>query len=605
MDELCLYFDNKKELEDGFVYYSVFKLKKEYYIFKWFDEEIENLFRNCKQEKLEILFKRINGRTLQEIGSEYGITRERVRQIESGCIKKIQRYFTINLLNYINKKFTNENIVFIEDLPIQNEEYKKFLSFYFNKINAKFFDKNLNAFSIKSYNEYLNELFNAKPLLKKEELNLPERLIKLFINENLIKKIDDLFFINKFRTKREKIEFIISLFPKGIAARKDFHLIKEKLKIFFPEFIDEKERNIIVPIDLSDKIILWDWGVYIHIDNIQVIVILKYNFDDIIEYLNEILDQNSPIDLEVCFNEFKDELLQIGIPNKYALHSILKIKYPEVFSYQDAPWIAKKGEDNKLLIDALEELFEENRPYSIKEITSFLKAPEIRVKALLDRSPNIIQIDTYNYKHLKYIFIDKELFNKIETFIENKVEELEFIYDDLIIDKFNLTFADLDASTFITNYFKKHSTKFQTSNKKFIKNGIKIKRNTFNLHYLIKEKILKDKEKVSINEVFHYFYLRGLKYESKFWLYYFYSSKKLICRINDKEFSSLENLGINEEIIKEVNELVPSNEIKIEEFIKLLPKIKVDWNKFIVGDILSTEIEIFPSRSNPVWIKRK
>jgi len=144
-----------------------------------------------------------------------------------------------------------------------------------------------------------------------------------------------------------------------------------------------------------------DWGVYIHIDNIQAV--LKCDFTEIIEYLNEILYQNSPIDLEVCFNEFKDELLQIGIPNKYALHSVLKIKYPEDFSYQDAPWVAKKGEDNKLLIDALEELFEENRPYSIKEITAMLKAPEIRVKALLDRSPNIIQIDTYNYKHLKYL----------------------------------------------------------------------------------------------------------------------------------------------------------------------------------------------------------
>ena len=603
MDELFLYFDNKKELEDGFVYYSTFKLKKEYYILKWYDEEITYLLQHCKQNHLDILFKRINGSTLQEIGNEYNITRERVRQVENKCLKIFQKDFPKNLKKFIYKKFLNENFVFIEDLPIQEEEYKKFLSFYFNKTKAKYFDKDLNAFSKKSYFDFYNEILNLKPLLKKEELNLPDKLIELFINQNLIKKINNVFFVNKFRTKREKIEFIVSLFPEGIAIRKDFHLIKEKIKIFFPEYEKESERNIVAPIDISDKVILWDWGVYIHIDNIQKI--LSYDFKEILEYLNEVLENNSPIDLQECFNEFQEELLQRGVPNKYALHSILKIKYPEEFTYQDAPWVAKKGENTQLLIEALEKIFIKDKPYSISEITNKLKAPEIRVKALLDRSKNIIQIDTYNYKHLKYISIDKKLFNQIEAFIERKVRELEFIYVDLVVDEFNLSFKDIETSTFIANYFKKHSNKFKTSNKKFVRKDIQIKRDSFNFHYLIKEKILKDKEKISINEVFNYFYLRGLKNESKFWLYYFYSSKKLICRINDKIFTSLENLGINEKIIKEVNELVPSNEIKIEEFIKLLPKIKVDWNKFIVGDILSTEIEIFPSRSNPIWIKRK
>jgi len=525
MDELSLYFDNKKELEDFFIYYNAFKLKKEYYIFKWYDEEITNLLQHCKQNHLDILFKRINGSTLQEIGDEYNITRERVRQLENKCLKIFQKKFPQNLKKFIYKKLLKENIVFIEDLPIQREEYKKFLSYYFNKTKAKYFDKDLNSFSKKSYCDFYNEILNLKPLLKKEELNLPDKLIEFFINQNLIKKINDVLFINKFRTKREKIEFIVSLFPEGIAVRKDFHLIKEKIKIFFPKYEKESERNIVAPIDLSNKVILWDWGVYIHIDNIQEI--LSYDFKEILEYLNEILEYNSPIDLQECFNEFQEELLQKGVPNKYALHSILKIKYPEEFTYQDAPWVARKGENTQLLIEALEKIFIKDKPYSISEITNKLKTPEIRVKALLDRSENIIQIDTYNYKHLKYISIDKELFNQIEAFIERKVKELEFIYVDLVVDEFNLSFKDIETSTFIANYFKKHSNKFKTSNKKFIRKDIQIKRDSFNFHYLIKEKILKDKENISINEVFNYFYLRGLKNESKFWLYYLYSSKKL------------------------------------------------------------------------------
>jgi hypothetical protein len=99
--------------------------------------------------------------------------------------------------------------------------------------------------------------------------------------------------------------------------------------------------------------------------------------------------------------------------------------------------------------------------------------------------------------------------------------------------------------------------------------------------------------------------LRGLKNESRFWLNYFYNSKKLVCRINENEISSLENIGINQDIIQKVNKLVPKEEININDFIKYLPIINIPWNKFILGDILSTDNEIFPNRNNPMWIKKK
>jgi hypothetical protein len=603
MDELYLYFDNKKQSDDFFIYSSFFTINKEYYILKWYDKEITNLFKHCKEHHLNILLQRADGITLEEIGKKNNLTRERVRQIETRCLKIFRKEFPKNLWNYINKKFSNENILFIEDLPIQKLEYKLFLSYYFNKIKEKKFDKKLNAFSNKDYNTLLSEVSDLKPLLTKEELNLSDKLIEFFIKQNVIKRINHMFFINKFKSKREKIEFIISLFPEGLEIRKKVDLIKEKIKIFFPEYNLENDRNIIAPIDISDKVILWDWGVYIHIDNIKEIV--NYAFEEILKYLHEILENNSPINLEVCFEEFKEELFMKKIYNKYALHSILKIKYPKEFTYLDSPWIARQGEETESLIKSLEKIFKENRLYSIKEISKILKIPELRVRALLDRSSNLIKVDDHNYKHLKYIYIDKELFIKIENFIEKKVEELEFIYVNLVIDKFNLTFKDKDTAIFIANYFKKQSNKFQISNKKFVKKNIKIKRYSFNFHYLIKEKILKNKEKIKINEVFNYFYVRGLRNENKFWLNYFYSSKKLVCRMNENEITFLEKIGINQKIIKKVNELVPLEEITIEEFINLLPPLKIEWNKFILGDILSTENEIFPNRNNPIWIKKK
>ena len=85
------------------------------------DADLENQFmKNVQREYIvdvlttvlsarerEIIFKRFgffsNSMTLEEIGYEMHITRERVRQIEAKAIKKLQRYFQ-------RKKLTEEDI---------------------------------------------------------------------------------------------------------------------------------------------------------------------------------------------------------------------------------------------------------------------------------------------------------------------------------------------------------------------------------------------------------------------------------------------------------------------------------------------------------------
>jgi len=57
------------------------------------DKIIDNLFVNCNQKQQKVLNCRFglkSGRrsTLQEIGDELGVTRERIRQIEEFSIKR-------------------------------------------------------------------------------------------------------------------------------------------------------------------------------------------------------------------------------------------------------------------------------------------------------------------------------------------------------------------------------------------------------------------------------------------------------------------------------------------------------------------------------------
>ena len=59
-------------------------------------EKLESFRKDLSEREIHILENRIfsdTPETLQEIGERYGITRERVRQIENGMIKKIKAYF--------------------------------------------------------------------------------------------------------------------------------------------------------------------------------------------------------------------------------------------------------------------------------------------------------------------------------------------------------------------------------------------------------------------------------------------------------------------------------------------------------------------------------
>ena len=58
--------------------------------------KIDEFKKNMTKRELEIFEQRIfsdNPITLQEIGDKYGISRERVRQVEKNIIKKIREYF--------------------------------------------------------------------------------------------------------------------------------------------------------------------------------------------------------------------------------------------------------------------------------------------------------------------------------------------------------------------------------------------------------------------------------------------------------------------------------------------------------------------------------
>lgn len=71
-----------------------------YRIYGKFEEYLE-VCPDIDDRSREIIDKRLKGKTLEEIGQEYGLTRERVRQVIKKDIQKVHNYYVANTGMYL------------------------------------------------------------------------------------------------------------------------------------------------------------------------------------------------------------------------------------------------------------------------------------------------------------------------------------------------------------------------------------------------------------------------------------------------------------------------------------------------------------------------
>jgi RNA polymerase sigma-32 factor len=75
-------------------------------------ERLDEFGRGLKDKEEHIFRNRLlspSPATLQEIGDHYGITRERVRQIEARLLKKLKAYLRERMAGYFEDEFLEEN----------------------------------------------------------------------------------------------------------------------------------------------------------------------------------------------------------------------------------------------------------------------------------------------------------------------------------------------------------------------------------------------------------------------------------------------------------------------------------------------------------------
>jgi len=643
-DELLEFYVNFSDLhisKDFLTFESKFSIdyEKPKPPINYIDHELFKAFSEIKPKFLKILKSRLLDKTtLQETGKIYSLTRERVRQIENMSVLKLSALINKDIIIETLSNILRKSILYIDELPIENQElrllYCEILSHPQSKVKV-IFDKELMAlveereYSFRGIISKIEDTFQkgGKSLFYEIDLmdylqavfpkfsNI-ENLINILIEKGILIKLNDkeYFFHYLYQSKKPMIEFVFSLYPKGIDLYKDIDFIKNELDKYFPNVFtqEDKERRIATAVGNSENIFLWDWGKYIHIDYINLIL-EEYDFNKILKYIDSYL-KDTQIDLEFCFKEFKKELLNIEIENKFALYTCLKLKFPDDYSYHKAPWISKPGMEKKSLTETLLNLMTEDRIYSLDELVSYMKTKKLRVQQLIEYSIDVIAVDTFRYKNRRFIKLPDSLITQLVQYANSKVLGLEFFYVELISNAFAEKldeYTEYDINTVILELLKKYTqdTNFNVSNNRIVNKDYLITKDSLNFHTLINN-LLSSRDTLSINDISNYFSRRGLS--PKLITAYFTQSKiKMIVRLDRETYTSIGKIGIENNNIEDMNLLMENiidSETYIEDLLNTvkLPKISVEWNRYIFTDLIfNDKFSFSPNRENPRYIHKK
>ena len=590
------------------------------------NEIAETIFNNIKNaitvnnsRALDIIKLRSKGKTLEEIGSRYGLTRERIRQIITKTVKLFWSTYDEQMHDLIMLVYALKN----GDTVLRFDKIKEVIGTHFTTILwlcIKQKPEHNSYYYLKAFDAIVVKMGNEK--------KLNERKISLSIDKfieslpSVLKTVEKNSLINEFaKSKSIPVEFIKEAFKERFEKTGNFYykgrltvsfMCEYVLKHRFPagfkiadEFEAERFRqymkeffgegiSVITSRALDAKIgtigILCERGKYIHPDFLQV-------DKKIISTVNDYIKNSTKNVLLYgdIFNALKDVLIGTQITNKYILQGALK-KYGCKYN-TGRDFVSKIS--SVTIVDELERFIEERGIVHKMEIFFvFLSISDAGLPQIVARSTNVFSIENGYYIHVSQFDIQPEDYQPLREFLIQEIQDIPVnirsIYDNLSTkypDFMLRNNVDNKGKLFAVLYYM-FRNEFSFSRSYIAKLGTK---EITNRNVILKH--IEDYDTIEIEDLIDICVKNGIHIVS--YPYLFQQLLPEYVRINKRILMKRSLTGITESVVEDavkiVLEMLQSNDfIHVAQITDYLwfPQINVEWNSFLLENIIASNNKI-------------
>lgn len=556
--------------------------------------------RSANAEK--VLLLRARKCTLQEIGDELGITRERVRQIEKKVVQPFCRWQrTKRFLPRLSAEFNGETILESTELKEYFGNTTEVLLYLLQCADDEFFsydrdtdtviivDDDITGFA-RDYVEKMPDELNIVIIEEYKNKAVEEHDIPIDIFEREIdrqyKISGTIYHRNKLSLEKMYNIVMKRYYPDGMNVYDDTELARFRA-LLVNEFGDVSlpEKNRAISAAIGRTCILCGRGKY----RVKDDVVIPHN---LIKKIWEFIMKSDRrlFFMNEIFLEFENELRDEGIDNRFFLQGILREEYENDFFFR-RDYVSKDSENLSMYRDIQLFIKKSEYPVTKEQIReAYPGITEIMISIALADDDIINYFGSYIHgANLNLYTDDKKYIDKvIETVISDGTphhcDEIFSIIQNGNQDMLNRLGIFYQYSLFsLLQYLYKD--RYELARPYIAEKGTNINKPIELLQ-----------EYVSANEVFEITELQGL---AKEYHYFVYDILKFLngwndthLLINKEEMATIEYIGITSDIAYEVEqqilkEIDDSALITNLECIYNLPSICVTWNEWLIYSVIN------------------
>ena len=575
------------------------------------EDVINKVFLKIDLKGLDILTKRNgyisnNKLALEDIGVEYGVTRERIRQIELKSLQKIRK--NGSKIEHILKAIFYNEITNSQKYVNKSKIIKKYDSNIANKILLLYEYGNTSIVYCSKYNviydstisnidEMVNDIIKDIGIVADyyETKDADDFLLKIL--ENHYKKIDDNLYVkNGFRTRDLYLDIADRYFQNGYRVGNDedynklVEIAKDKYKI------DEEipSRHSIEAMIGRGNFIQINRGTYLSEKYCAELP------DELMDRILSYISENNFVYYRSIYEKFHRELLELGIDNHYYLKGCIDKRLTDnMVSKRD---FIVNGCQNISPVNELINLIKSfDCEFTLDDLK--LKFPGVKdytlYSVLYDEVDNgLVFISSYEFIYLSKLNIDDKTKEELKEFIDNQFGLLNsnLISSKKIYSRLLLTNKELYKKLNLKNgHFQLFSMmKVMYPEFYYHRPFVSIENISINTNYTAVRNYIEKYEQFNIKTIQDYQskmnitginnYLQFMEDMSDDYVQIDISTMLKKDKL-DIDLTELENIKQAVDLI--LNNFTIINTKKFKGY-SLLPKIKYRWNKYLLIGILRT-----------------